>query len=126
MPIWEGDDVTRLHLAASVRYYGAVDNPLRYRGKPASNVASDHIDTGNIAGDHAWHTGLETLWNVGPYSLLGEVVQAHLVTCSEVAPVPSGNHATESWAITGELRPYDRTAAHARRMLPAGPWAHGK
>ena len=61
LPIWEGDGANYLHVAASVRYYSAVDNHLRYRGKPASNVAPDYVDTGKIAGDHAWHTGLEAL-----------------------------------------------------------------
>ena len=32
------------------------------RGKPASHVADVFVDTGNLAGDHAWNTGLETLW----------------------------------------------------------------
>lgn len=122
LPIWEGGGANYLHLAASVRYYSAVDNQLRYRGKPASNVASDYVDTGKIAGDHAWHTGLEALWNVGPYSLLGEVVQAHLVTYSQGTPVLSGYYMTASWVITGEHRPYDRTAAYARRVLPTGQW----
>ena len=34
----------------------------------------------------------------------------------------SGYYMTASWVITGEHRPYDRTAAYARRVLPTGPW----
>jgi hypothetical protein len=39
LPIWSDDGASYLHVAASTRHYGAVDDQLRYRGKPASNVA---------------------------------------------------------------------------------------
>jgi len=35
-----------------------------------------YVDTGNLAGDHAWHLGLEGLWNEGPVSVLAEVQRA--------------------------------------------------
>ena len=58
LPVWQGDGDTYLHLAAAVRRYGGAEDTLRYRGRPASNVADYYVDSGNIPGDHAWHTGL--------------------------------------------------------------------
>ena len=122
LPVWIEDGRSFLHVAASVRYYGAVDGQLRYKGKPASNVADDYLDTGRIPGDHAWHTGLEALWNRGPYSLLAEYVRADASTRDDHDPSFDGYYLTGSWVLTGEHRPYDRKAGYARRVLPQGRW----
>ena len=122
LPVWSDDGANYLHVAASVRYYGAVGDQLRYKGKPASNVADDYVDTGKLAGDHAWHTGVEALWNVGACSLLAEYVRADLSTRDGASPVLDGYYLTGSWVITGEHRPYDRKAGYARRILPQGRW----
>jgi phosphate-selective porin len=120
LPVWRDDGASYLHVAASVRYYGAVDDLLRYRGKPASNVADDYVDTGKVPGDHAWHTGLEALWNVRGYSLLAEYVRADLSTHDGSDPTLDGYYVTAGWVVTGEHRPYDRKAGYARRVLPSG------
>ena len=122
LPIWSEDGASYLHVAASTRYYGAVDDQLRYKGKPASNVADDYVDTGKVAGDHAWHTGIEALWNRGGYSVLAEYVRADLSTRDDSDPTLDGWYVTASWVVTGEHRPYDRKAGYARRVLPQGRW----
>jgi len=122
LPVWSGDGASYLHLAASTRYYGAADDQLRYKGKPASNVADDYVDTGKVPGDHAWHTGVEALWNHGGYSVLAEYVRADLSTRDDRDPTLDGWYVTGSWVITGEHRPYDRKAGYARRILPQGRW----
>jgi phosphate-selective porin len=122
LPVWSDDGANYLHLAASVRYFGADDDQLRYRGKPASNVASDFVDTGQVPGDHAWHSGVEALWNRGGYSVLAEYVRADLSTRDGSDPTLDGWYVTGSWVLTGEHRPYDRKAGYARRILPQGRW----
>jgi len=122
LPVWSEDGANYLHVAASTRHYGAVDDQLRYRGKPASNVAADYVDSGKVAGDHAWHTGIEALWNHGGCSVLAEYVRADLSTRDDSAPTLDGWYVTGSWVITGEHRPYDRKAGYARRILPQGRW----
>ena len=122
LPVWSRDGADYLHLAVSTRYYGAVDNQLRYRGKPASNVADDYVDTGKVPGDHAWHTGVEALWSSGGYSVLAEYVRADLSTRDDRNPTLDGWYVTGSWVLTGEHRPYDRKAGYARRILPQGRW----
>jgi phosphate-selective porin len=122
LPVWSGDGASYVHVGLSTRYYGAVDDQLRYKGKPASNVATEYVDTGKVAGDHAWHTGLEALWSHGGYSLLAEYVRADLSTRDGSDPTLDGWYVTGSWVLTGEHRPYDRKAGYARRVLPQGRW----
>jgi phosphate-selective porin len=122
LPVWEGEGTNYLHLGAATRYYGAEKNQLRFKGKPASNVASNFVDTGNVPGSHAWQAGLEALWNVGPWSVLGEYARADLATAAPGRPTLDGFYVTGSWVITGEHRPYDRKAGYARRVLPQGRW----
>jgi phosphate-selective porin OprO and OprP len=122
LPLWQDDGRNFVHLGASARYVGNDDNLLRMKGKPASNVADNYVDTGNINADHAWNYGLEALLNRGSYSLLAEYVHSDVCSSSAGNPQFSGYYVTGSWVITGDYRPYDRKAAYARRVLPQGRW----
>jgi phosphate-selective porin OprO/OprP len=122
LPVWGDEGARYVHLGASVRYYAAVDDQLRYKGKPASNVADDFVDTGKLAGDHAWHTGLEALWTLRGYSVLAEYIRADVSTRDPDRPTFDGWYVTGSWVVTGEHRPYDRKAGYARRVQPQGHW----
>jgi phosphate-selective porin len=122
LPVWSDDGARYLHMAASVRYYGADNNELRFRGKPATNVSDYYVDTDKFAGDHAWNTGLELLWNVDGLSLLGEYVTSSVSAPAYGNPDFNAWYLTGSWVITGEHRPYDRKAGYARRVLPQGQW----
>ncbi|MBL9136149.1 MAG: hypothetical protein JNK85_09790 [Verrucomicrobiales bacterium] len=120
---WDEAEGTRfLHLGIAGRYVGADENTLRYKGRPESNVADNYVDSGNLEGDHAWHLGLEALWNQGPFSLLAEYQYAWTHAPNEGDPEFSGYYLTASWVITGETRPYDRTVGYARRVMPKGRW----
>jgi phosphate-selective porin len=111
-----------LHVGASVRYYSGDDNKLRFKGKPASNVTSNYVDTGTLAADHAWNTGLEVLWAKGGYSLLGEYITSSVRSESLGTPRFDGWYLTAGWVLSGEHRPYDRKAGYARRVQPKGRW----
>ena len=120
---WDQPDGKRfLHLGISGRYAGADNNTLRYKGRPESNVTDDYVDTGNLPGDHAWHLGLEALWNEGPFSVLAEYNRAWVNSPASGNPEFSGYYITGSWILTGETRPYDRTVGYARRVMPKGRW----
>jgi len=111
-----------LHVAASVRYYSGDGNKLRFKGKPASNVAKNYVDTGTIDADHAWNTGLEVLWAKGGYSLLGEYITSSVSGDTLGSPRFDGWYLTAGWVLSGEHRPYDRKAGYARRVQPKGRW----
>jgi phosphate-selective porin OprO and OprP len=111
-----------LHLGVSGRYFGADANTIRYKARPESNVTDNYLDTGNLSGDHAWHIGLEALWNHGPYSVLAEYIHASVASPASGNPAFYGWYITGSWVLTGETRPYDRTVGYARRVMPTGRW----
>lgn len=116
------DGKSFLHLGVSGRYAGADNNTMRYKGRPESNVTDNYVDTGNLSGDHAWHLGLEALWNEGPFSVLAEYNRAWVSSPASGNPQFSGYYITASWILTGETRPYDRTVGYARRVMPRGGW----
>jgi len=122
LPVDSNDGTRFLHLGVSVRYAGADFATMRYRGRPETNVGDYYVDTGNLAGDHAWHTGLEGLWNDGPVSVLAEYQHAGVSSSATGNPAFSGYYVTGSWILSGETRPYDRTQGYARRVLPSGRW----
>jgi len=121
--LWDQPNAKRyFHLGLSGRYAGADNNTLRYKGRPESNVAGNYVDSGNLLADHAWHLGLEALWNEGPFSILAEYNRAWVDSPSKGNPEFSGYYITASWVITGEARPYDRTVGYARRVMPESRW----
>jgi phosphate-selective porin len=122
LPVWSQDGARYLHLAASVRYYAGDDDTLRFRGQPASHVSDFFVDTGNIAGDHAWNTGLEALWNVAGFSMLGEYVTSSVSSRAAGDPDFDGYYVTAAYVLSGEHRPYDRKVGYARRVMPQGRW----
>jgi len=111
-----------LHLGVAGRYFGADNNVLRYKARPESNVTDNYLDTGNLSSDHAWHLGLEALWNEGPYSVLAEYHRASVASAGAGNPGFYGYYVAGSWVLTGETRPYDRTVGYARRVMPRGRW----
>lgn len=121
--LWdEREGKSFMHLGVAGRYVGADNDTLRYKGRPESNVADNYVDTGNLTADHAWHLGLEALWNEGPFSVLAEYNRAWVDSSASGDPSFSGYYLTASWVITGETRPYDRTVGYARRIMPKGHW----
>ena len=122
LPVWSESGDQYLHVAASLRYYAGDANTLRFKGKPASNVSSNYVDTGNLTGDHAWNTGLEVLWAKQGWSLLGEYVTSSVSAPAAGDPDFSGYYLTAGWVLSGEHRPYDRKAGYARRVQPKGRW----
>ena len=111
-----------LHLGLAARYVGSDNDSLRFRGRPQSNVSSYYVNTGNLAGDHAFNLGLEALWNEGPLSLLAEYDRSWVDAPAVGNPVFDAYYATFSWIISGETRPYDRTRGYARRVMPTHRW----
>jgi phosphate-selective porin OprO and OprP len=117
--LWDrNEDRDYFHLGFATRLATATDGTLRFKGRPESNVASNYVDTGNILADDAWYTGLEMLWNQGPFSVLGEYTRAWVRSAPTNNPEFYGYYVVGSWVLTGENRPYDRTVAYARRIIP--------
>jgi phosphate-selective porin OprO/OprP len=85
-------------------------------------VADYYVDTGKIPADHGNHWGGELLWTEGPVSVLAEVTGARVSSLDRTDPSFSGWYVTGAWVLTGEHRPYDKSAGYARRVLPRHRW----
>jgi phosphate-selective porin OprO/OprP len=118
---WDHPD-RYLHLGFSGRYAGADYHTLRYKAYPESNVTDAYLDTGKLSADHAWNLGLEALWTEGPFSVLAEYNRAWVISPESGNPEFYGYYFAGGWVLTGENRPYDRTAGYARRVMPKGRW----
>ena len=122
LPVWREEGKEYLHLGMALRYYSGADGVLRFKGKPASNVADNYVDTGNLDGSHAWNLGLEALYARHNWSLLTEYVHSEASLRARPNATFEGWYLTGSWILSGEARPYDRKVAYARRVQPHGHW----
>jgi phosphate-selective porin OprO/OprP len=81
------------------------------------------VDTGSFAANHAWHIGLEGIWQDGPLSVMGEYIHAKTDAPLSGSPSFQGGYIGASWVVTGDARPYDPNVGYARRVKPGG--THG-
>ena len=107
-----------LHLGLDGRYAGAVNGTIQLKGKPESSVASNYVDTGQIAASNQKELALEGLWNRDGISVTAEYVRSWVNATQVANPTFYGVYVTGSWVITGEHRPYDRNVGFARRIIP--------
>lgn len=119
---WRDEGDRFLHLGINARHVEDNDGLLNFRGRPASNVLPNYVNTGDFAADSAEFLGVEALWNHGPVSILGEWVVNQVDAPAFDDPRFTGWYVTGAWVLTGETRPYDRKVGYARRVLPDGRW----
>jgi phosphate-selective porin OprO and OprP len=106
------------HLGVGVRHAGSDDGTMRFSGRPASNVADKYLDTGDIVADYATMLSLEAVWSFKPFTLMAEHVQGWVNAPESGNPTFSGSYLTASWVVTGESRPYLRTAGYSGGIMP--------
>ncbi len=107
LPLLSGDESSLVHLGAGVRYTNA-RQPVQYRSTPEFRQAPLFVDTDPFPAADGILYDLEAAWRWGPFLLNGEYV-INRIDSSEVGdPVFTGFHVTASYALTGEMRPYNR------------------
>lgn len=114
------DNRDYLHLGLGVRRAGSDNGTMRLSGRPASNVADKYLDTGEFPADYANMLSLEAVWSYASVMLLAEHVQAWVAAPQSGDPHFAGYYLTASWVVTGESRPYLRTAGYAGGIVPTG------
>src|SRR5262245_19447134 len=118
VPYFTDGGTNYVHLGIGVRYIGADDGTLQFRGRPESNVSSYFVDSGKIVGDHADELSLESLWGAGPFLASAEYARSWVEAPASGDPAFWGGSIVLSYVLTGEHRPYDKKVAYARRILP--------
>lgn len=104
---WASEDESNLvHLGAGLRYSNAQEG-TRYRGEPEVSEPI-FVDTGKLAADDSLTWNLEASWRKGPFWLAAEYTRADVDTLMYGPASFDGWHLTASWALTGEMRDYNR------------------
>lgn len=96
-----------LHLALGVRYNDAKGG-LRYLSKPEFNQAPVYVDTESFTAEHTWTYDLEVSLRRGPVWLSSEWIRNEVKAPELEDPVFHGFQVAGSWALTGEMRPYNK------------------
>lgn len=125
LPMISDDNRSYLHLGTGVRHTGSDNGTMRFSGRPASNVADKYLDTGSFAADYAAMLSLEAVWSIDCYLLAAEHVESWVDAPESGDPRFNGSYLTASWVVTGESRPYIRSAGYAGGIVPThryGAW----
>ena len=109
------DDSNLIHLGLGIRYSNAKEG-IRYATEPEFNQSPIFVDTdtgmgnGTFAADSSLTYSLEASWRRGPIWILGEYVLNDVDAPNLDNPDFSGYYLTGSWALTGEMRRYNRNS----------------
>ena len=112
-PSLSGDESNLLHLGLGYRYTNANEGQ-RYRSEPEIDKSVPFVDTGRqfesgiYEADGATHVNIEAAWRAGPFWLASEYFSVDTDAPDLGDPNFHGYYATASWALTGEMREYDR------------------
>ena len=96
-------------------------NEARFRQRPEARSATRWIDTGRIAGADEYELlGLEGVFNVGPFQMVGEYQNMWLQREAGFGPDLRlhGNYAYISYFLTGEHIPWSRKSGTLGRVKP--------
>jgi len=116
------DESSLMHLGVGVRYSN-LRKGAQYRSTPEFNEAPLFVDTGLAAADSSILYDLEAAWRWGSLWLNGEYVLNRVDAADSL--VFHGFHATASYVLTGEMRPYNKRNGLFRPVPVAKPVTRG-
>jgi phosphate-selective porin OprO/OprP len=107
------------HLGVSYSFRDTPNDTVRFRQRPECHIASYIVDTGNIPDVPDWQIlGLETAVVYGPFSAQAEWFCTFVRRTVGDDLFYNGGYAYVSYFLTGEHRPYKRTAGVFDRVKP--------
>jgi len=124
LPFISEDESNLLHLGFGWRYTDAKAG-LRFQTTPELNNSPTFVDTGEFDAASAITYNLETSWRKGPIWVSGEYVQTRVDAPASLDPVFTGYNVGASWALTGEMRAYNRKSGALDRLQVATPVYQG-
>ncbi len=107
LPMLSSDESSLIHLGVAVRYDDAKQG-LRYKSVPEVRDAPLFVDTGLFDANSSKLVNLEASWRKGPFWILAELTRNEIDAPGLGNPTFSGYNIAGSWAVTGEMRPYNR------------------
>jgi phosphate-selective porin OprO/OprP len=115
------------HIGASAAYRQAPGGSLQLKSIPEVYEAPDFVDTGSFPADSATSVAGELAYAEGPVMVSAEYTSTWVSSPQTTDPHFDGFYITATWCLTGESRPYDRTAAIFGSVQPSRPFSfrHG-
>ena len=122
VPLWNEEDHSLVHLGLSATHRTAGEDGFGYSSRPENNLAPVLVDVEVPDADDTTVLGIEAAWNLGSLSIQGEYMMADVSSDAADDPGFSGFYGMISYFITGERRPYRRSAGTFDRVRPAKNW----
>lgn len=119
VPYVSKDESNLVHLALSGRYSNAAGG-IRYKAKTEIFSGPLSVDTELMEDvSSTFHSGLEMAWRKGPFILMGEYIQSNVNASAYNNPGFKGYYVVASYALTGEMRPYNKRSGLFNRLKVA-------
>ena len=116
LPYISEDGSHYLHLGVAGRYSNAAGG-IRYKTKTEIFSGPVSVDTDLIDdATSAFHYGLELACGIGPFILTSEYIQAYVSSSAFNDPNFKGYNVVISYAISGEMRGYNKRSGLVNRL----------
>ena len=107
LPLISADESNLLHVGVGLRHDDGKDG-LQFLTEPEFNKSPNFVDTGPLDSDGAEWLNFEASWRKGPLWVNAEWVDVAVDSPTSGDLDFSGYHASATWALTGEMRAYNR------------------
>ena len=107
LPMISEDESSLIHVGLGLRHDDG-KNGHQFLIGPEFNKAPDFVDTGPIDSDGAEWVNLEAAWRKGPLWINAEYVDVDVDSPTSGNLDFSGYHASATYTLSGEMRPYNR------------------
>lgn len=107
LPWFSEDDSNLVHIGLGLRYSNAKEG-FRSATEPEFNQSPAFVDTEDQLADSTSTYNFEASWRKGPIWLHGEYIFNDIDAPNIDSPEFTGYNLTGSWALTGEMRSYNR------------------
>jgi len=107
LPFVSEDESNLLHLGLGLRHSNGKSG-IHFRTEPEFNKSPTFVDTDLIDANDSLQLNLEASWRKGPLWIGAEYVDTAVDSPTFGDLDFSGYHASASWALTGEMRPYTK------------------
>jgi phosphate-selective porin OprO/OprP len=115
VPFESDSEGTLLHLGLAYRYSDAEQGAL-VRTEPEFNQSPSFVNSELFGAERIDTYQAEASLRSGPFWLHGEWLQSDVDSPAMLDPSVSGYHVTASWALSGEMREYNKRVGIFKRL----------
>jgi len=117
LPVYQDGGETLVHLGVGYGH-GFIDREVRFKQRPESHLAPALLDTGGFSAGAADLVRPEIAVVIGPFSAQAEYVRGWFQSPTTNDPSLWGAYGEVSYFLTGEHRPYKKSAGKFVRVKP--------